>query len=145
MSDEVSLRIRVVELPKGVVFRMQRGKNELVEPVTETADELVFEFTLRTGKRLKDGSPSLLGPFAQGPPDRRFVYVNSGTLAGQADSPWTRRAKVHLEGISDRMIEQVQRSPDRILEARIFGLSSDGGPCCATVPLLEDEWKVQKR
>ena len=28
---------------------------------------------------------------------------------------------------------------------RIFGLSRDGGPCCATVPLLDDDWKVQKR
>ncbi len=44
------------------------------------------------GSRRADGLPNFLGPFVQGPPVGLFVYVNSGTLAGQSDSCWTRRS-----------------------------------------------------
>ena len=56
---------------------------------------MTFELEVRVGTR-SDGQPNFLGPFAQGPPADRFVYINSGTLAGQAESEWTRRAKVPL-------------------------------------------------
>jgi hypothetical protein len=41
------------------------------------------------------GGYTLRGPAAQGPP-ARFVYVHSGTRAGQVGSCWDRRAKVPL-------------------------------------------------
>jgi hypothetical protein len=70
------------------------------------------------------------------------VYVNSGTLAGQVDSRWTRRAKIHLEGISWELIERALASPGTVLEARIAGMARDGGPACATVPLLDGGWRI---
>jgi hypothetical protein len=70
------------------------------------------------------------------------VYITSGTLAGQADSCWTRKAKVHLSGITWKLIEQVLSTPDSTLEARIAGMAGDGGPACATVPLLENGWRI---
>lgn len=42
------------------------------------------------------GLPNSLGPFAQGPPAARFVYVDVGTYAGQKNTPWARRMKVPL-------------------------------------------------
>ena len=119
-----------------MTFRLQRGKGDLVPPAQATNEYLSFDFTLRVGIG-KDGRPNFLGPFAQGPPAGRFVYVNSGTRAGQADSCWTRRAKVPLTGIGWRLIERALAGTDTILEAQIEGKAKDGGPACATVPLLD--------
>jgi len=138
---ELPLRITVVHLPDGVTFCLQKGKNDLVPPTHATNDHLSFDFTLRVSNG-KDGRPNFLGAFAQGPPDRRFVYINSGTLAGQADSCWTRRAKVPLSGIGWRLIERALAGADTILEVHIEGKAKDGGPACATVPLLDDGWRI---
>jgi hypothetical protein len=137
---EISCRIRVIEPPAGVEFRLQRGKADLVPPVQAGAGELVFELTLRVG-RGRDGGLSLLGPFAQGPPDARFVYVNSGTMAGQPGSCWTRRAKVPLKGITPAMVAELGAT-GAVAEARIAGRARDGGPACATVPLLDGGWHM---
>jgi Family of unknown function (DUF5990) len=147
-ARELPLRITVVYPPEGVTFRLQRGqggKADLVPPIQASGDRLSFDFVLRVAADQPNGQPNLRGPFAQGPPDRRFVYVNSGTLAGQADSCWTRRAKVHLSGITRQMIEQVLSDPEAVLEARIWGLAGDGGPACATVPILDDGWQISRR
>jgi len=127
---EVRLRLIIVDPPPGVLCRIQLGKTgrgDFLEPIHDTT----FEFTLKVGPD-KDGRPTLLGPCAQGPPAERFVYVNWGKSAGQGDSPWERRAKVPLKGITHENLAP-------LLEARIAGTGRDGGPCCATVRLLQ-EW-----
>lgn len=142
MEREISLRITVVHPPPGVTFRVQKGKSDLVPPTRDTGDPLSFDLTLRVSDSRPDGLPNFLGPFAQGPPAGRFIYVNSGTSAGQGGSCWTRRAKVHLSGISWEMIEQALAEPDAVLEARFAGTGRDGGPACASVPLLDGGWRV---
>ena len=137
----MKLRIVVVTPPLGVTFALQRGRFEFVPPASCTPDGLAFDFDVRVGAR-PDGAPNFLGPFTQGPPTARFVYINSGTSAGQSDSLWTRRAKVPLAGISHALIEKAGH--DRILEARIAGTGRDGGPACASVPLLGG-WTVAER
>jgi hypothetical protein len=137
MADQnVALRI-IVENPP-VRFKVQRGKDELLEATSASSSQLVFEFSVRA----RDdgfGAPNFLGPFAQGPVGGRFVYVNSGTHAGQADAGWTRRAKIPLGGITWSLIEKAAGS---VIEARIAGTARDGGPACATVPLLGGRWKI---
>src|SRR4051794_29923914 len=115
---EIPFRITVVKPPAGVKFGLQRGRGDLLPPVEVSAERLCFDFGLRVGGERADGGPNLLGAFAQGPPAGRFVYVNSGTLAGQADSCWTRRAKVPLAGVTWELLEQVLSAPDAVLEAR---------------------------
>ncbi len=144
MEREIPLRITLVHPPRDVVFCLQRGKGEIVSPVRATGDDLSFDFTVRVRDGRTDGLPNFLGPFTQGPPDGRFVYVNSGTSAGQAGSLWTRRAKIQLSGISWALIEEVTAALDAVLEARITGTSRDGGPACATVPLLDGGWHIAK-
>jgi hypothetical protein len=135
MADQnVSLRI-IVENPP-VRFAVQRGKDELLEANSATAKQLVFEFSVRARDDRSDG-PNFLGPFAQGPAGGRFVYVNSGTSAGELASQWTRRAKIPLGGITWSMIKK-----GSVIEARIEGTARDGGPACATVPLLGGGWKI---
>lgn len=64
--------------------------------------------------------------------------MSGAGLAGQANSCWTKRAKIHLAGITWKSIEEVLSISDRILEASIAGTARDGGPACATDPLLGD-------
>jgi hypothetical protein len=97
---------------------------------------------VRVGSLRPDGYPTLLGPVTQGPPTGRFVYLNSGQRAGQADYCWDRRAKVPLAGITQQLIDRAREQPGARLEARVLGTGLDGGPACATVPLLEGGWRI---
>lgn len=133
------LRIVVIEPPPGVVFAIQHGRDELSGVTLADGSDLSFDLSARVGD---EKEPNFLGPFVQGPKGGRFVYVNSGTLAGQKDSPWERRAKVSLQGITRKMIKDLEKLANGILEARIFGRAKDGGPCCASVPILHDGWRV---
>lgn len=133
---EVAFRITVLDPPPGVVFRLQRGQSELIPPSQESERSISFDFTLRV-----EGGPRLLGPFAQGPPASRFVYVNSGKRAGQFDSCWDRRAKVPLTGVTASLIDQAAALPGAVIETQIAGTGRDGGPSCATVPLVGG-WRV---
>ena len=139
-GQEIALRITLLHPPAGVVFCLQRGRSDLVSCTEASGEELSFDFTLRVHGDRASGPPNLRGDFAQGPPAARFVYVNSGTLAGQKDSCWTRRAKVPLSGITWELIEEALAKAGTVLEARIPGTAKDGGPVCASVRLLESGW-----
>lgn len=136
----VQLRIIVVRPPAGVQWRLQEGRADLAAPTRVTSDEIEFEFTLRVGPP-RGGLPNFLGPAAQGPADARFVYINSGRRAGQQATAWDRRAKVPLRGISATLLQAALAEGKQLLEARIAGTAKDGGPACATVPLLEG-WRL---
>lgn len=142
-SGSLRLRIVVIDPPVGVRFAMQCGRDELVPPTKSESGSLLFDFDLRIGKPLADGRPNFLGSFAQGTPSARFVYINSGTSAGQAGSCWTRRAKIMLAGIDQILLVRALRSDGR-LEARMRGTGKDGGPTCASVQLLDGGWKLKE-
>lgn len=141
-SSDVLIRVIVDEPPAGVAFQLQLGKHELVPAIRATRREIVFEFAVRIGRR-PSGEPNFLGAFVQGPPAGRFVYINSGTLAGQANSCWTRRAKVPLNGITWNLIERAHRG-NVVLESHVAGAGRDGGPACARVPLCAPGWRVRR-
>ena len=130
----------VVDPPAGVVFRLQRGRHELGGAAAVFRQDLRFDFTL-LASRAPDGSARFSGEFVQGPAGGKFVYVNSGTLAGQADSCWTRRAKVGLQTLKWATVER-GASAGHLLQARIAGVGRDGGPACASVPLLDGGWII---
>src|SRR5436853_754503 len=122
MKHEIGARIKVQQPLAGVVMQVQRGKNELLPPVKQSAEELIFEFPLTVD--LSSGSPNFLGPYAQGPKDARFIYINSGTYAGQADTPWARRAKLTLMNVTSRQVQQILADGGR-LEVSFAGLGRD--------------------
>jgi hypothetical protein len=141
---EVPLRITLVAPPSGVTFCLQRRRDELVDSQRSSGAALSFDFTVRV-RPPSGGDPMVfLGPFTQGPPATRFVYVNSGTMAGESPgaTSWTRRAKVPLAGITKSMVEKTVATPGACIEARIQGTARDGGPACATCRPLGDGWSV---
>jgi Family of unknown function (DUF5990) len=143
MIRSLSLHITMIKPPPGVPFCLQQGKADLVPPSSYSGENASFDFTVNIANDRTDGPPKFRGPFVQGPPGGKFIYINSGTYAGQADSCWSRRAKVPLSGISWELIEEALSEPSAVLEARIAGTAGDGGPACATVRLLEGGWKVR--
>ena len=140
---EIPLRITVVGPPAGVEFRLQQRRSKLMTPARSTSTEIQFDFALRLGPP-RAGRPNFLGEAAQGPPASRFVYINSGRQAGQPGTLWDRRAKVPLQGISEKLVRAVLAAPGTVLEARIAGTAKDGGPACATVPLLGGAWQLSR-
>ena len=141
MKHQIGIRIRVVDPLKGAAMHVQRGKCELLPPVKKTASELVFEFDVDVD--LSSGTPNFLGAYAQGPKDSRFVYVNSGTYAGDPNSAFSRRAKLSLMSITKTQADEVRVSKSAKLETSFPGVGRDGGPTCASVKGLV--WKVVKK
>ena len=140
---EVPLRLIVERPPAGVALAVQRGRGntpDLILPSERTPEAAAFELAVRV--RAGD-PPVVLGDVTQGPPAARFLYVTWGTRAGQPGSPWDRRAKVPLAGITAAAVAAVAAAPGSVLEARIAGCGRDGSPACASVRLLGEGWRVQ--
>lgn len=142
MDAELPIRITVLRVPPGVAFAIQQGKHDLLLPSQSKDGSLIFDLSVRVSERKGGGSPNVLGPYAQGTPSDRFIYLNSGTMAGQPESCFTRRAKIKTGGITWKLIEQALADGARV-ETQIEGRAEDGGPCCATVPLLGG-WKISR-
>ena len=140
---EIEMRIMVLDPSDNVAIKVQKGRDELLAPASANKKALVFDFPITVD--LSDGNPNFLGKFVQGPRHARFVYVNSGTYAGQADSCWGRRAKIPLTGISAEQIQELRRSPGGKLEVSFAATGGrDGGPVCGTIRFQDGGWKIIK-
>lgn len=144
-ASELQLILVVTAPPPGVVFAVQSGRDGLVTPYASSDMSLSFALTLSLGPALADGSFNFRGPFAQGTPADRFIYVNSGTYAGQVGCPWERRAKIKLAGIPRHLVETAAGDPNTAIEGHVHGTAKDGGPVCASVPPLSINWRLVTR
>jgi hypothetical protein len=138
---EVPIRVVIENPPKGVAWAFQRSKgdqSDLVPPLATAPHALTFEFELQAEPNA--GALRWLGPGVQGPPDKRFFYLNSGTLAGDPTSCFTRRAKVSLMTIDPALVETLE--PGKRLEIRFAGTDSRGGPACASLKLPPHAWRI---
>ena len=141
MAREITLRVVLEHPPKGVDFGLQKGRGSAYETTQKQRSDgkdLTFEFTPVIKDSGSDAIAVLSGPFVQGPPGERFVYIGIGTFAGQVDSCWSRRLKIPLAGITIKMLQA-----GKVLEARVPGTGRDGSPRCATVKDFEG-WKLVK-
>ena len=128
MEQELKLRIVLESPPPGIDFGLQKGGGndyQTIQTQRSTSGDLSFEFSVRV-REGKEGQPNFLGPFVQGPPQERFVYIDIGTYAGQ-HTVWSRRLKVPLRTITWELIKK-----GKTLETHIAGTGKDGGPTCAT-------------
>jgi len=146
MESDLPIRLVLVSPPQGVDFGIQRGSGAGYETLfvqQAKPGDVIFDFSLTVADNREDASPNFKGPFAQGQPANRFIYVDVGTYAGQKGTQWSRRIKVPLQGITWALIRKVTSKPGQKLQARIPGTGKDGGPNCATVKLIGD-WQVIK-
>jgi hypothetical protein len=134
MKDEINCRIVLLKPPAGVDFGLQLGhanKFEVVQRQRASGDDLTFEFTIKT-KPGKDFSVDFSGLAVQGAVGGRFIYINIGQNAGQINTPWNRRLKIPLIGITPSIIDEILKIAG-VLETSVPGTGRDGGPNCATV------------
>ena len=142
--DELALRIIVEDPLPGVALALQRGPGGFELPSITTPAQVAFDFMVRIGKPRANGQPTFLGPYTQGPPATRFIYITVGQRAGQPTSPWDRRAKIPLAGISTALVAAAQSKCGQRLEVRFSGRGKDGTPTCASVKLPPDAWRLAK-
>ncbi len=140
----VPIRVIVHDPVPGVVLRLQSGRTDLVSPSSVSDTTVIFDFSVCVTLPDAGGPVGFFGPFTQGPPGQRFVYVNAGRHAGQADSCWDRRAKIPLTGIRPALIRHLLKVPGSVLEVGITGRGRDGGPVCASVKLPPDAWQIRR-
>ena len=146
MEFELPVRVVLVDPPAGIDYGIQHGRGAQYDTLfvqQRTHKDVSFDFSITVADKRKDGAPNFLGPIVQGPPAGRFIYVDVGTYAGQKNTPWSRRMKIPLADITWALIKKVRSTPGQRLIARIQGTGKDGGPVCATVPLIEG-WAVGK-
>lgn len=141
VTHSLRLHLRVVKPPANVSWAVQLGRSELLAPVQRGKDQLEFEIPLELVSAA-DGEARVRGPAVQGPRGGRFLYLASGTRAGDVMSPWDRRAKISLETLPLDAIRQRPSGSPVVLEGEIGGTAKDGGPACASVPLLGKTWAV---
>ena len=124
---DLTLRIVLADLPPGVVFSKQDAKNRPVDPARAEGD-IAFDIPISltpTPNGLRPG-----GGFVRNDSRGRFVYIASGRAAGDCQTEWQRRIKVYLTDLPPDL------AGGETLEVTIAGRAKDGGPACATVPLL---------
>ena len=80
------------------------------------------------------------GPYIQGQPHERFIYLSWGTVDGDGTFSMFRRAKLWLDAIDTTVIEAARRSGR--LVARLGLTDAKGHPLCAAVRPPRVEWSA---
>ena len=113
------------------------------ETGTSAANNSLKWTTEIIAKTAADGSLDFSGPAVHGKRGERFFYLSwSGERAGQR--AMFRRMKIHLRTVTEAQIAYAAKSGGTLV-ARVHAVAKDGGPACASVPLLGDGWKVESR
>jgi hypothetical protein len=84
-----------------------------------------------------DGSADLRGPYIQGSPGGRFIYLSWGTVDDAGGFTLFRRAKLWLDAVPPGVLAQA--GDQGVLVARLGLTDAKGNPLCAAVrpPLIE--------
>jgi hypothetical protein len=116
----------------------RRGKrDELLGVVPGDAPDASWTVDATVRPAAGGGAADLSGPYIQGPPGGRFIYLNWGTAGQPGAFEMFRRAKLWLEAVPP---EVVRAAAERgVLVGRLALTDSSGLPLCASVrpPLIE--------
>jgi hypothetical protein len=135
MKPGLPVRIILEAPPAGVDYGIQKGngnKYETIEKQRSEGRDLQFNFSIMI-KNTDTASPDFSGPFVQGRPGERFIYIDIGKAAGQFDTPWSRRLKIPLKNILMEKPGILSGNKATVMVTSVPGTAKDGGPNCATV------------
>ena len=133
MFEKIDLRILLQNPVDGVMYGLQKGKGvhyEIVQAQIGNRQDLTFRFVVHL-KQTNKSAPSLTGPFVQGTPGNRFVYINIGSYAGQAGAPCSGRLKVPIPEVDFQ--DTLSRGSEYGWSCKVPGRTEDGKPVFATV------------
>jgi hypothetical protein len=140
------MKIVLIKPTQGVDIGLQKGSGsgyETVQKQRAKFEDLYFEAEIDV-KKAKSGGYGFYGPFVQGPPDGRFLYLDIGTYAGQKDSVWGGRLKIPLTGIPETVVKESISIAEITMETIIPGVAKNGGPNCGTVKPFPGWHQVKK-
>lgn len=130
-ADQTAINLRIViEQPVvGVLHSLQAKDESPLDPKSSRKGEaLIFDFQVRVGP-----GPRFFGDQVRHEgPQRRFVYIRVGQLAGDPSSPWSRRMKIDIHDIGNDLLDRAARTGG-VIETTVEGTGKDGTPTCATV------------
>ncbi len=142
----VTILLHCTELPgtsfdgrTAVRLGIQKAKT-VIDDVRADVESATFACTFRVERHIRTGKPNFLGPFAQGTPEERFIYLCWGERNGAAWNGF-RRAKIHLNGIGWASVEKAVTT-GKPIEATIRMTDRRGGPLCASVKEEHIQWKM---
>lgn len=128
-QNEIRFRIVIDQPVVGVLHSLQSKDDRPLDPKASQAGEpLAFDFAVRVGP-----GPKFFGDQVRREgPERRFVYIRVGQMAGDPTSPWTRRMKIDIHDVGQELLDSAVKNARRI-EISVNGTGKDGTPACATV------------
>ncbi len=141
MDQQLALRLVLERPPRHIRWAVQSGKSVHLPPSAVDDESVTFDVVIRAVST-PAGTLDFRGDCVHGPRTARFVYLCSGARAGDLSSCWDRRAKVSLLTLSTEHVAALAASPESRLEGRLSGTARDGGPACASVPLLGAGWTL---
>ncbi len=128
-------------------FGLQDKKRRVYEGRKQSNGDVLYDIEVRARYDSERGKPNFLGPWTNGTPDERFLYLAWMPLhpippEEKSFGPplWHRRSKIYLSTIPWEQIEEVNRVPYGLLEIQIPGRGKDGGPCCLR---LRERWEIK--
>jgi hypothetical protein len=118
----------------GVQRRAKPAELLGLTPGDATAATWTLEAVVAAGP---DGGADLRGPYIQGPPGGRFIYLNWGTVDDSGEFTMFRRAKLWLEAVPPEVIASAAERG--VLVGRLGLTDPKGNPVCASIrpPLIE--------
>lgn len=130
LAKSITFRI-VVDAPVPEVLHSLQSKDgePIGAKVSRNGEALTFDFPVRVepGQKFAGDQVRREGK------ERRFVYVRIGQLAGDENSPWSRRMKVDIHDIATDLLQGAAEG-GQVIEIAVPGTGKDGTPACATVP-----------
>ena len=145
-GQQVTIRLRCIALPgrefdgrSHVRLGIQKGK-EVVDDHFADAEELSFTCQLRVAQDGETGKPNFLGPYAQGKPSERFLYLCWGErVTGVWDG--FGRVKVHLKELPWPAVANAITA-GKPIEAVITMTNQKGKPVYASLAQELITWQV---
>lgn len=126
----VTFRIVIQQPVPGVAYSLQTKDGQPLDPKSSRKGEpLSFSFPVGVAPGPKFSGDQV----RREGPERRFVYIRIGQLAGDTSSPWSRRMKIDIHDVGGAPLASATKSRS-IVEITVNGTADDGTPACATVP-----------
>ncbi len=121
-------------------YLQTKDGHEPGQPSGKTALHWLTEITVKSDAK---GNPDFSGTTVQGKRAERFFYLSWSSELGSQRAMF-RRMKIHLRSVTEAQVAQGVKSGGALV-ARVHAVAKDGGPACASVPLLGGAWNVESQ
>jgi Family of unknown function (DUF5990) len=122
----------------------RRGKrDELLGLTPGDAPAATWTIDCQLGSRADPGNPmaDVKGPYIQGPPAGRFIYLNWVTVDDAGAASLFRRAKLWIDGVPPAVLDEAARTG--LLVGRLGLTDSKGNPTCTAGRPPTIEWSAE--